>query len=98
MLRRKVIVLGFVALAIALAIAVDGARRERIHTGNMAKAELFKREFDAQVIVGARLTAVEDYLKTKPVTVTRSMGSRDRREFVKGVGLLLQTIHGILEV
>ena len=83
MLRRPLIVLGFVVLAIALGIAFDRARREGIHTENMAKAEIFKGEFDAHVTVGARLTAVEEYLKTKPVTVTRSMGFRDGRESVE---------------
>jgi hypothetical protein len=49
----------------------------------MAKAEQFKREFDAHVAEGTALAAVEDYLRTKPVTVQRSLGVRDGRQFVK---------------
>src|SRR5436190_15874023 len=82
MLRRPVILLGLFVLAIALGITFDGARRQRIHADNMARAELFKREFDAHMTIGASLAAVEEYLRAKPVTVTRSMGYRDGRDFV----------------
>jgi hypothetical protein len=83
MLRRPWILLGVFVLAIAIAIAFDGARRQRIHTENMARAEVFKREFDAHLPTGASLAAVEEYLRAKPVKVARSMGYRDGRDFVR---------------
>lgn len=81
--RRPVLFFVIVVLAIALAIFVDDVRRQRIHDGNMAKAELFKREFDAHVAAGTSLAAVDEYLRAKPVNVTRSTGFRDGRDFVK---------------
>ena len=83
MLRRPVIWVGFLALVIVLGIVFDGARRQRIHTENMARAELFKREFDERLTPGASLAAVEEYLRTRPVKVLRSLGYRDGRDFVK---------------
>ena len=83
MLRRPVILLGVAVLAIAVGIGFDGAGRQRIHAENMAKAELFKREFDAHLPAGTSLPAVEEYLRGKAVEATRSMGYRDGRDFVK---------------
>jgi len=83
MLRRPLIWIVFLVLVVALGIVVDGARRQRIHTENMARAELFKREFDAHMPSGASLAAVEEYLEAKPVKVLRSLGYRDGRDFVK---------------
>ena len=83
MLGRPVILLGVVVVAIALAIVLDGAWRQRIHTQNMARAEVFQREFDAHVTAGTLLAVVDDYLQLQPVKVTRSMGFRDGRDFVK---------------
>ena len=83
MLRHPWILLGLFVLAIAAAISFDGARRQRIHTQNMARAELFKHEFDAHLPTGASLAAVEQYLRARRVKVTRSMGYRDGRDFVK---------------
>jgi len=83
MLRRPWILFGVFVLAIAVAMAVDGARRERIHAENMARAELFKHEFDAQLPTGASLATVEEYLTTKPVKVTRSTEYRGGRDHVK---------------
>lgn len=52
-------------------------------TRTWRKAELFKRELDAHVTAGTPLAAVDEYLRTKPVKITRSTGFRDGRDFVK---------------
>ena len=83
--------LAVAVLAIALAIVFDGARRQRIHNENMADAELFKREFDAHVTTSTPLAGVEEYLRGKPVKVTRSTGFRDGRDFVKE--LMIEVAH-----
>src|SRR5215212_11157846 len=76
MLRRLVILLGVLVVAIAFAIVLDGAWRQRIHTQNMARAELVRREFDAHVAAGTSLSVVDEYLQAKTANVTRSTGSR----------------------
>jgi hypothetical protein len=83
MLRRPLILVGVLVVAITFAIVLDGAWRQRAHTQNMARAELFKREFDAHVMSGTSLSVVDEYLRGKTVKVTRSMGFRDGRDFVK---------------
>src|SRR5215213_2987723 len=82
-IRRAALLLAILVLGIGLAIFVDGVRRQRIHDANMAKAELFRREFDAHVAAGTSLAAVDEYLRDKAVHVTRSTGFRDDRDFVK---------------
>jgi hypothetical protein len=82
-IRRPVFWLAVGVLGIALAIFVYGVRRQRMHDANMAKAELFKRDFDATLTAGTPLAAVDEYLRAKPVNVTRSTGSRAGRDFVK---------------
>lgn len=69
-------------LALALGVGCDAANRRRIHAENMAKAEQFKREFDAHVSKGAALSTVEDFLRTTPVKVQRSMGTVGGRDTV----------------
>jgi hypothetical protein len=90
-IRRPVLLLAVVVLAIALALFVDGVRRQRIHDANMAKAARFKQEFDAKVTAGTPLAAVDEYLRAKPVNVTRSTGFRDGRDFVKE--LMIETVN-----
>lgn len=81
---RTVMLLLFLAVgALAVTGCSDGASRQRIHLKNLARAEVFKREFDAQVAEGTALPAVEEYLRAKPVNVQRSMGFHDGRDFVK---------------
>ena len=70
-------------LAVSREVSRDGVNRRLIHAENLAKAEQFKREFDAHVAEGTALPAVEEYLRTKPVKVERSMGFRDGQDFVR---------------
>ena len=65
-------------------IACDQACRLRTHNANMAKAETFKREFDEHIATGTPLSSVEEFLRSKPVTVIRDMRymGKDQRDVV----------------
>jgi hypothetical protein len=54
-------------------IACDQAIRQYVHRRNVAKAENFKREFDEQISIGTSRSSVEEFLRTKSVTVIPSM-------------------------
>ena len=84
-IRFRLLPIGTLVCVVVVAgvLSCDGATRRRIHAENVVKAEHFKREFDAHVPKGTTLTAVEDYLRSKPVKVQRSMGFHDGRDFVK---------------
>jgi len=64
-------------MAVCWCLSVSGcdrAERERIHAENLTKSEVFKREFDEHLPAGTPLAAVEEWLRTKPVSVQRSIG------------------------
>lgn len=91
-MTRGVTVVCFVFCAVTLFGGCDSANRNRIHKENIAKAELFKRDFDMYVPTGAPLQKADDYLRQTPFKVLRSLGLHDGREFVKE--LLIEVASG----
>ena len=65
------------AVALALVVAIYSINLQSLrhtHAMNMAQAEQFKRDFEGRFAAGATLSSVEDYLQTRRLDFSHSMG------------------------
>jgi hypothetical protein len=66
--------IGRTAMCLSLLVAAcDRTERERIHGENLQRAEAFRRGLDERFPTGTPLAAVDDYLRTQPVSVHRTI-------------------------